>query len=186
MIYISTDYVFDGTKNTPYNIDDTPNPINQYGYTKKLGEDIIKQTLEKYFIIRISWVFGINGNNFIKTMLRLGKERKELNIVSDQIGSPTYTADIAKILMYIISTNQYGIYHATNSGYCSWAEFADFIFKEAKLDVKVNYILTEEYITKAKRPKNSCLDKKSIINIGIKELPSWQDAVYRYTKEINI
>ena len=140
MLYISTDYVFDGTKEGFYEVDDVPNPINMYGKTKLLGEEAAQKILNKYFIVRISWVFGEHGNNFVKTMLRFGKEHKELNVVADQYGSPTHTADLAPLLIEMIKTDKYGIYHATNEGVCSWAEFAEEIFKVAGFNVKV-YII---------------------------------------------
>lgn len=177
MLYISTDYVFDGTKDGFYEVDDTPNPINVYGKTKLLGEQAVQRILNKYFIVRISWVFGEHGNNFVKTMLRLGKERKEINVVADQYGSPTYTADLAALLVEMIKTDKYGIYHATNEGVCTWAEFAEEIFKIAKFNVKVNHITTAEYPTKAKRPINSKLSKKSLQINGVKLLNNWQNAV---------
>lgn len=162
MLYISTDYVFDGAKEGFYEVEDKPNPINVYGKTKLLGEEAVQKILDKYFIVRISWVFGEHGNNFVKTMLRLGAERKELNVVADQYGSPTYTADLAPLLVEMIKTEKYGIYHATNEGVCNWAEFAEMIFKIAKINVKVNHITTSEYPTKAKRPLNSRLSKEKI------------------------
>lgn len=177
MVYISTDYVFDGTKDGFYEVDDTPNPINVYGKTKLEGEKAVQEILEKYFIVRISWVFGINGNNFVKTMLRLGKERSELNVVADQVGSPTYTADLASLLVDMVRTNKYGTYHATNEGECSWAEFAEEIFKVAGMDVKVNHITTAEYPTKAKRPMNSRMSKAKLESSGLKKLRSWKGAV---------
>lgn len=180
MIYISTDYVFDGTKDGAYEVDDEPNPLNVYGKTKLEGEIAVQRILEKYFIVRISWVFGTNGNNFVKTMLRLGKERKELNVVADQVGSPTYTVDLARLLVDMLQTDRYGVYHATNEGYCSWAEFAEEIFKTAGLDVKVNHITSREYPTKAKRPMNSKLSKRRLINNNYKCLPNWKTAVEEY------
>lgn len=177
MIYISTDYVFDGTKKGFYEVDDIPNPINVYGKTKLAGEKAVQEILDKYFIVRISWVFGINGNNFVKTMLRLGKERSELNVVADQIGSPTYTDDLASLLVDMVQTDKYGIYHATNEEECSWAEFAEEIFKVASMDVKVNHITTAEYPTKARRPMNSRLSKASL---GQKKLPSWKSSLNRF------
>lgn len=177
MLYISTDYVFDGTKEGFYEADDIPNPINVYGKTKLLGEQAVQRILNKYFIVRISWVFGEYGNNFVKTMLKLGKERKEINVIADQYGSPTYTVDLAALLVEMIKTDKYGIYHATNEGVCTWAEFAEEIFKIAKLDVKVNHITTAEYPTKAKRPLNSRLSKNSLKINSLKQLNNWQNAV---------
>lgn len=184
MVYISTDYVFDGTKDGFYEVDDVPNPINVYGKTKLAGERAVQEILEKYFIVRISWVFGINGNNFVKTMLRLGKERSELNVVADQIGSPTYTADLAPLLVDMIQTDKYGIYHATNDGECSWADFAEEIFKVAGMNVKVNHITTAEYPTKAKRPMNSRMSKESLINYNFDRLLSWRSALERYLENL--
>ena len=186
MVYISTDYVFDGTKDGFYEIDDIPNPINVYGNTKLAGEKVVREILEKYFIVRISWVFGINGNNFVKTMLRLGKEHDELNVVADQIGSPTYTVDLATLLVDMIHTNKYGIYHATNEGECSWAEFAEEIFKVASMDVKVNHISTTEYPTKANRPMNSKMSKISIENNNFNKLSLWNKSLEKYINEINL
>lgn len=179
MLYISTDYIFDGTKYGFYEVDDKPNPINIYGKTKLLGEQAVQKLLDKYFIVRISWVFGEQGNNFVKTMLRLGKEHKELNVVADQYGSPTYTADLAPLLIEMIKTNKYGIYHATNEGVCNWAEFAEEIFRIAGMNVKVNHITTAEYPTKAIRPLNSRLSKEKIVNIFLK-LRTWREALKIY------
>ena len=180
MIYISTDYVFDGTKDGYYEVDDIPNPINVYGKTKLAGEKAVQEIIDKYFIVRISWVFGINGNNFVKTMLRLGKERSELNVVADQIGSPTYTADLAQLLVDMVQTDKYGIYHATNEGVCSWAEFAEGIFRVAGMDVRVNHITTSEYPTRAKRPMNSRMIKQILKKRGFAYLPIWEDALKRF------
>lgn len=179
MVYISTDYVFDGEGDMSFEVTDKPNPINYYGKTKYEGELEVHKFLDKYFVVRISWVFGSNGNNFVKTMLRLGKERDEISVVADQIGSPTYTPDLAKLLVEMIKTDKYGIYHATNEGYCSWYEFASEIFKQAGMDVKVNPIKTEDYPTKAKRPKNSRLYKNSLI-----KLENWEDALNHYIKHM--
>ena len=181
MLYISTDYVFDGAKEGFYEVEDKPNPINVYGKTKLLGEEAVQKTLDRYFIVRISWVFGEHGNNFVKTMLRLGAERKVLNVVADQYGSPTYTADLAPLLVEMIKTEKYGIYHATNEGVCNWAEFAEKIFEVAKMDVKVNRITTSEYPTKAKRPLNSRLSK-IYLEKNFYRLPLWTSALYRYIK----
>lgn len=183
MLYISTDYAFDGTKNGFYEVDDKPNPINVYGKTKLLGEEAVQKILDKYFVVRISWVFGEHGNNFVKTMLRLGKEHKEINVVADQYGSPTYTADLAPLVVAMIQTDKYGIYHATNEGVCTWAEFAEEIFKIADIDIKVNHITTAEYPIRAKRPMNSRLSKKSLINNNFKTLDNWQSAVKNYLQK---
>lgn len=180
MLYISTDYVFDGTKNGFYEVDDKSNPINVYGKTKLLGEQEVQRILDKYFIVRISWVFGEHGNNFVKTMLRLGKERKEVNIVADQYGSPTYTTDLSPLLVEMIQTERYGIYHATNEGVCTWAEFAEEIFTIAGMDVKVNHITTAEYPTRAKRPFNSKLSKNSLQKNNFKYLKLWNDALRQF------
>ena len=184
MVYISTDYVFPGTGEHFYEPDDSTAPCNVYGETKLEGELAVKGLLEKYFIVRISWVFGINGNNFIKTMLKLGISRKELSVVADQVGSPTYTADLAILLVDMVLTEKYGIYHATNEGICSWADFAEKIFAAAGLAVKVNHITSEEYPTKATRPKNSRMSKNKLVKNGFNRLPSWEDAVERYVKLI--
>lgn len=183
MLYISTDYVFDGTKDDFYEVDDKPNPINVYGKTKLLGEQAVQRILDKYFIVRISWVVGEHGNNFIKTMLRLGKERKKINVVDDQYGSPTYTADLALLLIEMIQTEKYGIYHATNEGVCTWAEFAEEIFTIVGMDVKVNHITTAEYPTRAKRPMNSRLSKKSLSINGFRVLTNWKSAVKKYIRK---
>lgn len=180
MLYISTDYVFDGTKEGFYEVDDMPNPINVYGRTKLLGEQAVQKILNKYFIVRISWVFGEHGNNFVKTMLKLGKERKEINVVADQYGSPTYTADLALLLIEMIKTDKYGIYHATNEGICSWAEFAEEIFRVAGMNVKVNHINTVEYPIKSKRPVNSRLSKNSLKTNEFKVLGNWRNALNKY------
>ena len=189
MVYISTDYVFDGTKDGYYEIDDNANPISVYGKTKLEGENFVKSILDKYFIVRISWVFGINGNNFIKTMLKLAKAGKtELNVVNDQIGSPTYTADLAVLLCDMIETNKYGTYHATNERVCSWYEFAKKIFELANINMKVNPVSTKEYLQmvtqQAKRPMNSKMSKKSLDDAGFNRLPSWQNSLERYLKEL--
>ena len=188
MIYISTDYVFEGKGDKEYEVDDPKIGLSIYGKTKSQGEDFVRGTLKKYFIIRISWVFGINGKNFIKTMLSLAdRGLKELNVVSDQIGSPTYTYDLSKLMCDMMTTTKYGIYHATNEGYTSWAEFADFIFKTANLEMKVNPVTTAEYKklvpNQADRPLNSRLSKTSLDQAGFKRLPSWQDATTRYIKD---
>lgn len=183
MVYISTDYVFEGTGDKAYEVQDNTAPDNTYGITKYQGEEAVRKILSKYFIIRISWVFGINGNNFINTMMKLGESRSELNVVADQIGSPTYTYDLSPLICDMIATEKYGTYHATNEGYCSWADLAEYIFSVTGQKVLVHHIKSEEYPTKASRPKNSRLSKASLDNAGFKRLPDWQDAVKRYINE---
>lgn len=184
MVYISTDYVFPGTGENYYEVDDKTGPLGQYGITKLDGEKAVTDTLDKYFIVRISWVFGINGSNFIKTMLKVGKEHDEVRVVYDQIGSPTYTADLAVLLCDMLVTEKYGIYHATNEGICSWADFTEEIFRQAGIDTRVKRITTEEYGAKAPRPKNSRMSKASLDAAGFSRLPDWKDALARYLKEL--
>lgn len=183
IIYVSTDYVFDGTKEGLYEIEDTPNPQNIYGKTKLEGENIVRE-YPKHFIARTSWVFGIHGNNFIKTMLHLSETKKEINVVNDQFGSPTYAIDLARTLVDMSLTEEYGTYHINNSAFCSWAEFATFIFETAGKKVKVNGIPTEEYPTPAKRPLNSRLSKKALTDHGFDLLPTWKNATERYIEEL--
>lgn len=181
VVYISTDYVFHGDKNGIYETNDITNPINYYGYTKYLGEqEVIKNS--NNLVVRISWVFGINGKNFVKTMLNLASSRDEISVVSDQIGSPTYTYDVARLLVDMVNKNKTGIYHATNEGYCSWYEFAKYIFEVSNIDIRVNPILTKDYITLAKRPLNSKLSKDKLDKEGLVRLPDWKDATKRYIK----
>ncbi len=184
MIYISTDYVFGGDGKTPYEVDDEKKPVNVYGRSKLLGEDAVNAVVDKHFIVRTSWVFGINGHNFIKTMLKLAQTKKKLNVVNDQIGSPTYTPDLSKLLADMAASDKYGVYHATNEGFCSWADFAREIFEQAGLDVEVDGVPTIEYPTPAKRPFNSRLSKKSLDEAGFDRLPPWQDALKRYLVEL--
>jgi dTDP-4-dehydrorhamnose reductase len=184
-MYMSTDYVFDGEGETAFVETDATSPKGYYGETKLEGEKAVQDILGESFIVRISWVFGVNGNNFVKTMLRLAETRDELNIVGDQIGSPTYTFDLARLLIDMIQTNKYGIYHASNEGYCSWAEFATEIFKQAGKDIKVNAIPTEEYPTRAVRPKNSRMSKRKIIEMGFQPLPQWQDGLRHYLQQLS-
>lgn len=184
LVYVSTDYVFDGVANRPYEVDDLTNPLNNYGKTKLAGEKFVKEILDKYFIVRTAWVFGINGNNFVKTMLRLGKENGEVRVVSDQIGSPTYTVDLAEILVEMINTDKYGIYHVTNSGECSWYEFATEIFKQAGLDVKVHPITTDQYETLAKRPLYSVLSKNNLLKNGFTIPRNWRLALKDYLEKL--
>ncbi|KON82890.1 dTDP-4-dehydrorhamnose reductase [Rossellomorea marisflavi] len=183
-VYISTDYVFNGEGEKPFKETDNVSPIGYYGLTKYEGEKIVKQVLDKYFIIRISWVFGLNGNNFVKTMLRLADIKKELSVVGDQVGSPTYTYDLAKLIIEMVQSDKYGIYHASNEGYCSWAEFAQEIFAQADANVSVNSIITEEYPTRAVRPKNSRMSKEKLSTNGFTPLPKWQDALKHYLTEL--
>ena len=183
LIYVSTDYVFSGREEGIYEVDSKPDPINVYGKSKLAGEQTVQDILDHYFIVRISWAFGINGNNFVKSMIRLSETRNELSVVSDQIGSPTYTRDLAPLLCDMIETKAYGIYHATNEGYCSWYEFAKEIFLQLKKEVVVHPIASEEYETAAQRPKNSRLSKESLISNGFAKLPHWKDALSRFIAE---
>lgn len=185
LLYLSTDYIFSGDGERPWEPEDEPNPLNVYGQTKYEGEQEVKTRCNKYFIVRISWVFGINGNNFIKTMLRLGKEKGAVKVVDDQIGSPTYTFDLAILLVDMIESEAYGEYHATNEGICSWYEFAKEIFRAAGMDdVTVTPVATGEFPAKAKRPKNSRMSKEKLVKNGFNKLPTWQDAVRRYLEEL--
>ena len=184
MVYISTDYVFDGSGSAPWETGDQTGPLNVYGESKLAGERLVRTTLDEYFIVRISWVFGKNGNNFVKTMLHLGESRDVLNVVADQWGAPTYTKDLAPLLCDMIQTEKYGIYHATNEGVTNWAEFAQEIFRQAHLDCTVHPISTAEYPTKATRPFNSRLSKRSLDTSGFTRLPGWKDALARYLREI--
>ena len=180
MIYISTDYVFDGTKDGEYTENDETNPINIYGESKLAGEKYVQEILDKYYIVRTSWVFNINGKNFIETMLRLSKANNQLSIVNDQIGSPTYTKDLSRLLVDMLETSKYGLYHATNEGYCSWYEFANTIFKLANINIDIKAINSNEYASRAKRPLNSKLSKDKLIEYGFKPLPDWEDALKDY------
>ncbi len=184
IIYTSTDYVFDGTKDGLYTPEDDVNPKSVYGLTKYLGEEEVRRNPD-YFIARISWVFGSNGNNFIKTMLSLSDKFETLNVVCDQIGSPTYTVDLAKLLVDMSQTDKYGTYHVTNEGFCSWAEFAEYIFEINGKNTKVNKVSTDEYLNimqtkQAYRPKNSRLDKSKLDENGFERLPNWKDATKRF------
>lgn len=186
-MYISTDYVFDGQGESPWQPDcEDYAPLNVYGQTKLEGELAVRELVEKFFIVRIAWVFGLSGNNFIKTMLRLGQTHPTLRVVNDQVGTPTYTLDLARLLVDMIETNKYGTYHATNEGgYISWYDFACEIFRQAGLSVKVQPVTTAEYgLSKAARPFNSRLDKTKLTESGFVPLPDWRDALKRYLKEI--
>jgi len=180
LLFVSTDYIFSGEKEGIYEINDEPSPVNFYGKTKLEGEKIIQQELDKFFIVRVSWLFGKNGTNFVKTMLNLSKEKSEICVVDDQIGSPTFSKDIAKLFVEMIQTTKYGIYHATNEGFCSWAEFAEEIFKITKKSIKVRKISSDEYTSSAKRPKNSRLSKKSLCDNNFTLLPLWKEALKEY------
>lgn len=190
MIYLSTDYVFDGKGDSPWRVEDKPNPVNYYGWSKYMGELEVLNKLENFFIVRISWVFGKNGKNFIKTMIKLatqvdaaaGEIRDCINVVADQIGSPTYTHDLAELLCEMVQTEKYGIYHATNEGYCSWYDFACKIFEFKKIDISVNPIFSSQYKTKAVRPLNSRLDKSSLPLNGFKRLQNWDNALSDYLR----
>ena len=185
MMYISTDYVFNGGGERPWEPDDHREPLNVYGLTKYEGEIAVEQNVQKYFIVRIAWVFGANGKNFIKTMLRLGKEKGAVSVVNDQIGSPTYTYDLARLLVDMIQTDKYGRYHATNEGLCSWYEFACEIFRQAGMDeVKVTPVDSDGFPAKAKRPSNSRMSKEKLTENGFERLPSWQNALERYLKAL--
>jgi len=184
MVYISTDYVFNGGGERPWEPDDDRKPLNVYGQTKYEGELAIEEYLEKYFIVRIAWVFGVNGKNFIRTMLDLAKTRKELNVVDDQVGSPTYTFDLAVLLVDMVESNKYGTYHATNEGLCTWYEFAVEIFKQAGIEIQVNPVSSEMFPVKAKRPANSRMSKDKLEENGFNRLPEWQDALKRYLEVI--
>lgn len=181
IMYFSTDYVFDGQGTRPWMEDDPKHPLNVYGLTKGEGEDFVL-SYPKHFIIRISWVFGRNGHNFIKTMLKLGKSGRDLTVVDDQVGSPTYTYDLARLVVDMIQTDRYGIYHATNQGECSWYEFAREIFRQAGMDVNVAPVSSDQYPARAKRPANSRMNQTRLDENGFERLPSWQDALSRYLK----
>lgn len=184
MLYISTDYVFDGQGTRPWEPDDERNPLSVYGQTKYEGELAVQNMLDKYFIVRITWTFGVNGKNFVKTMLRLSEKNSSIRVVNDQYGSPTATADLAVLLSDMIATDKYGIYHATNEGICTWYEFTCEIFRQAGIGVEVVPVTTAEYGAKAQRPANSRMSKDKLTANGFERLPSWQDALTRYLKEL--
>ncbi|WP_312369288.1 dTDP-4-dehydrorhamnose reductase [Lachnoclostridium sp.] len=184
MIYVSTDYVFPGEGEKPYETLDQVAPINWYGQTKYEGEQAVLRELESYFIVRVSWVFGKNGKNFVRTMLRLSEEKSTVSVVADQIGSPTYTVDLARCLVDMIKSDKYGIYHATNEGFCSWYDFAKEIFRMSGRNITVQPLTSDEFPVKAKRPKNSRLSKEKLTEQGFERLPSWQDALSRYLNEL--
>ena len=180
MLYVSTDYVFSGEGETPFLPDDEKGPLGAYGLSKLKGEEAVKENLDRYFIVRTSWVFGEKNTNFIATMLRLAETRSELSVVADQVGSPTYAKDLAVLLCEMIKTDRYGTYHGTNEGFCSWHQLAEKTFEVAGKDVKVNPVASEEYPTRAVRPKNSRLSKECLTENGFDRLPRWEDAVERY------
>ncbi len=182
MLYISTDYVFGGEGDRPWEPEDEREPRSVYGQTKYEGELAVQELLDKYFIVRIAWVFGINGKNFVKTMLKLAENHDTIRVVNDQFGSPTYTFDLARLLVDMVLTEKYGIYHATNEGSCSWYEFACAVFKEAGVAVNVVPVSTAEYGAKAKRPANSRMNKDKLTRMGFDRLPPWQDALKRYVR----
>ncbi len=185
MIYISTDYVFDGQGSKAWETEDERRPVSVYGQTKYEGELAVQEILDKYFIVRIAWTFGINGKNFVKTMLKLAETHDTITVVNDQFGSPTYTRDLAGLLADMVQTEKYGVYHATNEGFCSWYDFACAIFKEAGVKVNVVPVTSAEYGAKANRPMNSRLSKEKLTESGFERLPSWEDALKRYIAELN-
>ena len=185
MLYVSTDYVFGAENDRFLEVDDPKSPKNVYGKTKLLGEIAVQENVKSFFIVRTSWVFGINGGNFVKTMRRIGLQNSEVNVVCDQIGSPTYTYDLSKLICDMIVSDKYGVYHATNEGICSWAEFCEKIFELSGISSKVNPISTEEFNAKANRPKNSRLSKSSLDKAGFNRLPTWQSSLENYIKSIH-
>ena len=186
LVYISTDYVFPGTGDTPWEVDDPCGPRNVYGMSKVQGEDAVRSLMTRYFILRTSWVFGKNGRNFVRTMLRLGAEKKEIRVVSDQIGSPTYTRDLARVICDMITTEKYGIYHVRNEGFISWYEFASMIMKKAGLRCRVLPVPTSDYPTPAKRPLNSRLSGRKLQEAGFAPMPSVENALDRYLLELRV
>lgn len=184
MMYISSDYVFGGSGDRPYEITDPKAPVNVYGETKLGGEDEVQSICERHFIVRTSWVFGVNGNNFVHTMLRLCSEKDSVNVVCDQVGSPTFTQDLAVLLCDMIVTEKFGVYHATNEGFCTWAQLAAAAVRLAGVKGIINPVTTDEYHTDARRQLNSCLSKASLDKAGFSRLPTWQDALARYIAEI--
>lgn len=185
MVYISTDYVFDGQGERPWEPDDERHPLNVYGQTKYEGELAVQELLEKYFIVRIAWVFGVNGKNFVRTMLRLAENNDRITVVNDQYGSPTYTYDLAKLLADMVLTEKYGVYHATNEGICTWYDFACEIFRQAGVKAEVVPVSASEYKAKAKRPENSRMSKQKLTDNGFERLPTWQNALKRYLEAVN-
>jgi len=185
VVYLSTDYVFDGSGKEPHSEEKETDPINYYGYTKEQGEKIVRELIDRHFIVRTSWVYGSNGNNFVKTMIELAKTRNDINVVSDQIGAPTYTKDLAEFIVSLVLTNKFGTYHGVNEGYCSWYEFAKVIFEITGSSININPISSDEYPTKAKRPLNSRLRKTNSDVANIKRLPHWKDALSRFLSTLS-
>ncbi|SPF55823.1 Spore coat polysaccharide biosynthesis protein SpsK [Candidatus Desulfosporosinus infrequens] len=185
LVYLSTDYVFDGIKNKPYHEDDIPNPLNIYGQTKLAGEKFVQSISTRYFIVRTSWVYGQHGPNFVKTMLSLAQNHQELDVVNDQVGSPTYSVDLAQFLQILIKTDYYGIFHATNSGQCSWYEFAKAIFEESGADISVNPCKTTEFPRPAHRPALSVLEHRAIRLHALSDLRPWREALRDYLSPAN-
>jgi dTDP-4-dehydrorhamnose reductase len=183
LLYVSTEYVFSGDGTEPWKPDDETKPVSQYGKSKYQGELAVESLLDKYFIVRISWVFGINGKNFVKSMLKLAETNNEITVVSDQVGSPTYTVDLAKIMVDMIQTDKYGKYNVSNEGFCSWDEFAQEIFAYTDKKIKVISVSSEEYGAKANRPSNSRMDKTKLVENGFKTLPCWKNALKRFLEE---
>ncbi|NMD68817.1 dTDP-4-dehydrorhamnose reductase [Bacillus sp. DNRA2] len=185
LVYVSTDYVFNGTATEPYEPEQETDPLGVYGKTKLAGEEFVQQSLNEFFIVRTAWVYGINGHNFVKTMLRLGEERGEVGVVADQVGSPTYTVDLAAFIIELVQSEKYGIYHASNEGVCSWYEFAEEIFKQAGMNVKVNPLTTDQFPRPAARPSYSVLSKKKNVEQGLTPLRDWKEALSAYLVELN-
>lgn len=184
LCYISTDYVFDGNAASPYKEYDNTNPQGVYGMSKRAGELLVQSLCSKFFIVRTSWVFGIHGANFVKTMLKLGREKDQLAVVHDQVGSPTYTVDLSEFLSQLIQTEKYGIYHGSNTGHCSWYEFAQAVFEESGINVQVNPCTTEDFPRPAPRPKYSIMDHLSIRTNGFQDLRHWREALKAFLKEL--
>ncbi|MCH4569110.1 dTDP-4-dehydrorhamnose reductase [Bacillus sp. ES1-5] len=182
--YVSTDYVFDGTKNEPYKVDDQTNPQTVYGRSKLVGEQYTQKYCSKSYIVRTSWVFGLYGNNFVKTMLRLAKEKKELGVVHDQVGSPTYTTDLASFIINLVQSDKYGIYHGSNSGVCSWYEFAKEVFKQSNIEIVVNPLTTEDFPRPAARPKYSVLNNGMVEETGFESFQDWKEALKDFLKKL--
>jgi dTDP-4-dehydrorhamnose reductase len=185
LVYISTDYVFDGTANTPYNEFAQTNPLSVYGKSKLAGEQFVRDLHPKFYIVRTSWVYGKHGNNFVKTMLKLAQERDELMIVHDQVGCPTYTVDLANCILELIQTEKYGVYHVSNSGHCSWYEFAKAIFEESGIEIKINPCTTKDFPRPAPRPPYSVFEHMALRLNGFKEMKHWKEALKSFLKSVD-